>query len=199
MRFVRLLFQMETIDTIQMGNQPVQIIETVKKYGKRLFGFIRKRVRSNEDAEDILQDIWYQLSNVVNIDEIDQMSGWLFRVARNKTIDNYRKKTTLPVEDFSYEDEEGEFDFMDIMLEENDNPETDYLREVFWEALISALDELPENQRQVFVQNEMEGHSLQQIADKTGENIKTIISRKGYAVKHLRKRLEQIYNEMLNY
>jgi len=199
LRFVRLLFQMETIDTIQMGNQPVQIIETVKKYGKRLFGFIRKRVRSNEDAEDILQDIWYQLSNVVNINEIDQMSGWLFRVARNKTIDNYRKKTTLPVEDFSYEDEEGEFNFMDIMLEENDNPETDYLREVFWEALISALNELPENQRQVFVWNEMEGLGLQQIADRTGENIKTIISRKGYAVKHLRKRLEQIYNEMLNY
>jgi len=190
---------MEKAETIKMGNQPLQIIETVKKYGNRLFGFIRKRVKSNEDAEDILQDIWYQLSNVVNIDEIEQMSGWLFRVARNKTIDKYRKKTTQSIEEFSYEDEGGTFNFMDILLDENEGPETDYLREVFWDELIASLDELPENQRQVFVWNEMENLSLQEIADKTGENIKTIISRKRYAVKHLRTRLENIYNELINY
>lgn len=175
-----------------------KLIGTVKDYGNRLFRFIRGRVKSNEDAEDILQDIWFQLSNAVNIDEIEQMSGWLFQVARNKITDKYRKKTTQSLEDLSFKDEDGEIAFMDILLESNFNPETEYLRDVFWEELMLALDDLPENQKTVFVLNEMEDLTLQQIADDSGENLKTIISRKAYAVKYLRKRLENIYNEIIN-
>jgi len=190
---------METTNTIQMLELPGQkLIKTVKDYGNRLFRFIRGRVKSDEDAEDILQDIWYQLSNAVNIDEIEQMSGWLFQVARNKITDKYRKKTSESLEDLVYENEDGEIAFMDIFLESNFNPETEYLRDVFWEELMLALDELPEKQKLVFVLNEMEDLTLQQIAFETGENLKTIISRKAYAVKYLRKRLETIYNEILN-
>ena len=186
-------------DSAHMPNKPRQkIVQTVKDYGKRLFGFIRGRVKSDEDAEDILQEVWYQLSNTVNIDEIEQMSGWLFQVARNKIIDRYRKKTPGLMEENSGTDEDGDFGMMDMLLADEANPETEYTREVFWRELFVALEELPENQRQVFVWNELEDTTLQEIADKTGENLKTVISRKGYAVKHLRKKLETIYYELLN-
>lgn len=175
------------------------IVQTVKDYGRKLFGFIRSKVNSDEDAEDILQDVWYQLSNVMNIDEIEKMSGWLFQVARNKIVDKYRKQTPASLEDQIYEDEEGFFNISEILLIEDANPETAYLKELFWKELFTALDELPENQRQVFVWNELEDMTLQQIADKTGDNLKTIISRKGYAVKHLRRKLAVIYEEILNY
>jgi len=175
------------------------IVNTIKTYGKRLFGFIRGKVRSDEDAEDILQDVWYQLSNATNIEEIQQMSGWLHQVARNKITDKYRKKTPELLDDYSYEGEDGEFNFKDILLADTANPETEYIRELFWQELFVALNELPENQRQVFIWNELEDKTLQEIADATGENLKTIISRKGYAVKHLRLRLQNLYNEFLNY
>ena len=176
------------------------ISATIAEYGKRLFGFIRGRVNTDEDAEDILQDVWFQLSNAVNVDEIEQMSGWLHRVARNKITDSYRKKKPELLDDYTYETEDGgELGFKDILLADTTDPETQYLRDLFWEELFTALDELPENQKQVFVLNELEDKTLQQIADATNENIKTIISRKGYAVKHLRKRLQTLYDELLNY
>lgn len=191
---------MEDSVKTRMAENPRQtIIQTVKDYGGRLFRFIRGRVKSDEDAEDILQDVWYQLSNVVNVNEIEQMSGWLFQVARNKIVDKHRKKTPDSLDAMSYEEEEGEFYLKDILLADDTNPETEYIREVFWQELFVALEELPENQRQVFVWNELEELTLQQIADRTGEKLKTIISRKGYAVKHLRKRLETLYNDFLNY
>jgi RNA polymerase sigma factor (sigma-70 family) len=183
-----------------MASNPAQnIVETVKDYGKGLFSFIRGRVKTEEDAEDILQDVWYQLSNVVDIDEIEHISGWLFKVARNKIIDRYRKKTPESFDDLNFENEDGEFNFSDILLADDDDPETVYIKELFWQELFTALDELPENQRQVFVWNEMEDKTLQQIADETGSNLKTVISRKGYAVKYLRTRLETLYQEFLNY
>ena len=177
------------------------IIDTVKEYGKRLFGFIRGKVNTDEDAEDVLQDVWYQLSNVVNLDEIEQMSGWLHQVARNKITDRQRKKKPELLDDFVAEDEEGDsFGIREILLsDDSGNPEQKYLREIFWKELFAALDELPENQRQVFVWNEMEDQTLQEIADRTGQNIKTIISRKGYAVKHLRQRLQTLYTELIMY
>jgi RNA polymerase sigma factor (sigma-70 family) len=187
----------ENIQMAETRNQ--RIGDTVRSYSNRLFGFIRGRVNSDEDARDILQDVWYQLSNVVNLDEISQISGWLFQVARNKITDKYRKKKTLSIEDYEFLDEEGVWDFREILLAESNDPETQQLREVFWEELLASLDELPEKQRQVFVWNELEDMTLQEIADKTGEKLKTIISRKGYAVKHLRNRLEYLYNDFLNY
>lgn len=175
------------------------IIQAVKTYGNRLFSFIRKRVGSDEDAEDVLQDVWYRFSNTSEKEVIEQVSAWLFRVARNVITDKYRKKQDEFLEDQGFEDEDGE-GFLDILLSDpSNNPETEHLRQLFWQQLFAALQELPENQRTVFVWNELEGRTFTDIAEKTGENIKTLISRKGYAVKHLRKRLETLYDELINY
>ena len=180
-----------------MADRSKNIIQAVRDYGKGLFYFIRGRVTSRQDAEDILQDIWYQLSNMANVDEIKQMSGWLFRVARNKIIDRRRKKTVASLESLSLPGEALEV--ADILLMDADDPETEFLKDIFWQELFAALEELPENQKQVFIQNELEDKTLQQIADETGENLKTVISRKGYAVKYLRKRLGTLYHEFLDF
>lgn len=191
---------MDEPDPILMAEQPRRnIAQTVKDYGQRLFGFIRGRVKTDEDAEDILQDVWYQLSNAVDVDEIEQLSGWLFQVARNRIIDRYRKKGTDSLEDFTYESEDGIVDFREILMADDGNPEDEFMREVFWQELFKALNELPENQKQVFVQSELEGKKLKQIAAEQDEKLKTIISRKGYAVKHLRKRLATLYDELLQF
>jgi RNA polymerase sigma factor (sigma-70 family) len=182
-----------------MTDRSKNIIKAVSDYGKGLFNFIRGKVTNEADAEDILQDVWYQLSNIADDDEIAQLRGWLFKVARNKIIDKSRKKTEQLIDDLGYEDEDGEFNFADILLLDDNDPEAVYIKEVFWDELFAALDELPEKQKQVFIWNELEDKTLQQIADETDENLKTIISRKGYAVKYLRNRLETLYNEFLDY
>ena len=174
------------------------IIQTVSAYGTRLFGFIRSRVNSDEDAEDILQEVWFQLSNRGEVETLESVSGWLYRVAKNKIIDRSRKKKDELLEDFGTEDEDGLFQLPDYLLATFNDPSSESLRKLFWEELTHALNELPEKQRNVFVWNELEEMTLQQIADKEQENIKTIISRKRYAVQHLRKRLEDLYNEFLN-
>jgi RNA polymerase sigma factor (sigma-70 family) len=153
-------------------------------------------VKSDEDAEDIMQDVWYQLTNAINITEIEQMSGWLFRVAKNKIIDKRRKRSNELLDDLAKDEA---FDIKNILLIDDSNPETEFLKEVFWQELFTALEELPEEQRQVFVWNELENLTLQEIADKTGEKLKTIISRKGYAVRYLRQKLETVYAEFINF
>ena len=182
-----------------MVDRSKNIVKAISDYGKGLFNFIRGKVTTEADAEDILQDVWCQLSNIDDTDEITQLRGWLFKVARNKIIDKARKKTEQLIDDLVGDDEEDEFNFADILLPDDDNPKTIYLKELFWDELFIALDELPENQRQVFIWNELEDKTLQQIADETGEKLKTIISRKGYAVKHLRNRLATLYNDFLDY
>ena len=191
---------METITTASMSDERhFSITETVQQFGKRLFGFVRGKVKTTEEAEDILQDVWYQFSRLSNLDELENVSAWLYRVAQNRVTDNYRKKKTENLEDFTYENDENEISFKEILLlDENASPELALFKEEFWSELMQALDELPENQKEVFLLNEIEDFTLQEIADKKGENLKTIISRKGYAVKHLRKRLQHLYNE-LNY
>ena len=181
-----------------MTDKKNNILQTVNKYGKQLLGFIRGKVPTDEDAEDILQDVWYQLSNQSSPEEIDSISGWLFRVAKNKITDKYRKKKENSLEDFFTEDENG-LNIAEIFLADEDNPDTKELQQLFRETLFEALEELPQNQRDVFILNELEDKTLQQIADMKNENIKTIISRKRYAVVHLRKRLEDLYNEFINY
>ena len=161
--------------------------------------FIKNKVNIVEDAEDILQEVWYQFSNLTNIDALENTSAWLYAVSRNKITDFYRKRKTENLEDYTFENEEGEFVIKDfLLLDDSNNPELAMFKELFWIELLKALDDLPENQRYVFIQNEIEDKSLQKIADEVGENLKTIISRKGYAVKHLRKMLLPLYNE-LNY
>ena len=184
------------IPVLPSGGQIV--VQTVKEYGKRLFGFIRSRVKTDEDAEDILQDIWYQLT-LLDSGPVEQLGSWLYRVAQNKIIDRYRKHKTENIEDFSFEDEEGEINFREILLmDEDGDPETEYLKKIFWEELFTALSELPESQSKVFILNEVEGKTFQEIADETGGNIKTLISRKRYAVIYLRERLNALYEEIVN-
>ncbi len=170
------------------------VLSTVKQYGGKLLGFIRGQVRNEEDAEDLLQEVWYQLSKVVNLDEIESISGWLFQVARNKITDSYRKKKEEPLA--MYEDEEDDSRIRQVLMAEPQSLEDQFFWDLFWEELMQALEELPEKQRQVFIWNELEDQTLQEIADKTGENLKTIISRKRYAVQHLRKRLDTLYHEL---
>ncbi|MEI2754964.1 MAG: RNA polymerase sigma factor [Chitinophagaceae bacterium] len=173
------------------------VSQTFNKLGKQLFAFIKNKVKIVEDAEDILQEVWYQFSNFSNIDELDNASAWLYTVSRNKITDFYRKKKTDNLEDYTYENEEGDFSIKDaLLIDDSNNPELAMFKELFWDELIKALDELPENQRFVFIENEIEDKTLQKIADETGENLKTIISRKGYATKHLKKRLQHLYNEL---
>ncbi len=180
-----------------MTESKTNMMQTIAQYSKQLFRFIRGKVPTNEDAEDISQEVWYQFSKVWNIDEIESLSGWLYQVARRKITDRFRKKKTEVLSDFEYEDADGEVNMKALMLADiSPLPEDAFFNELFWQALLEALDELPENQRNVFVWNEMDDLTLQEIADKTGENLKTIISRKGYAVKFLRKRLQHLYNEL---
>ncbi len=181
------------------NTEPSLISQTISRYGRQLLSFIRGKVRLAEDAEDILQEVWYQFSKLSNIDELESVSGWLYSVSRNRITDLYRKGKTSNLEDFTFEDEEGEFNIKDVLLlDDTNDPELAMFKELFWNELFKALDELPEKQRKVFVENAIEDKTLQQIADEEGENIKTIISRKGYAVKHLREKLMPLYLELMN-
>jgi len=191
---------MKTIVSAQMAEKNKQTLaSSVKQYGAQLAGFIRSKVGNNEDAKDILQDVWYQFSRLTNLDDIENISGWLYNVSRNRITDNYRKKKPASLEDFKVNDDENLFSFKEILLiDDSGNPELALFKNLFWEELMSALDELPEKQREVFVLNEMEDKTLGEIAEETNENLKTIISRKGYAVKHLRKRLDYLYKELNN-
>lgn len=172
--------------------------EAVKKLGDKLFGFIRKRVATREDAEDVLQDVWFQFSKFSGLEPLENISAWLFKVAGNRITDHYRKKKTGFIEDFTYVNDEGEVSFRSILLAVENEPELHDFKEVFWEDLTAALNELPTKQKEVFLLNEIENYTLQEIADQSGEPLKTIISRKGYAVKHLRQRLTALYNEFKN-
>lgn len=174
------------------------IIQAVSDYGRRLFAFIRSRVTSEEDAEDILQDVWYQLNLQEEIETIESISGWLYRVARNRITDNGRKKKESRLDDFSYTDDDGSLVFPEFMLSESNTPEDETQRMLFREMLFEALTELPENQRSVFERNELGDMTLQQIADEDGIPLKTAISRKRYAVLHLRRRLEEFYTDFLH-
>lgn len=186
----------EVIDMSQREKDSL-IAHAVKNYGGKLLSFIRPKVNNAEDAEDILQEVWYQFSNLTNISEIVNVSAWLYTVSRNKITDSYRRKKTENLEDFVYEDEEGSFSIKDILLlDDSENPELLAFREEVWKELFATLEELPPKQRLAFVESEIEGKKLQEIADEQGENIKTIISRKNYAVKHLRKRMSILYKDL---
>ena len=176
------------------------ITTIIGQFGKRLAGFIRKRVNNEADAEDVLQDVWYQLTATVDTAPIEQVGSWLFTVARNKITDRYRKKKPELLEDIiTVEGEDGEISFKDILFDDSKNPETEYLRSLFWEILNDSLQELPEEQRNVFVWNELEDRSFKEISEQTGEKVNTLISRKRYAVVYLRERLQTLYNEIINH
>lgn len=173
------------------------ITEVINTYSKRLMGFIRKRVSSEADAEDILQDVFYQF--IGNTTPIEQLTSWLFTVTRNKITDKQRKKKPELLEDlYVTHDDEG-FEWSDLFFDDKNNPESEYMRSLFWDALYTALNELPAPQRDAFVLNEIEGIPFKEIAEQTGDTINTLISRKRYAVLHLRERLGTLKNELLNH
>jgi RNA polymerase sigma factor (sigma-70 family) len=176
------------------------IIQAIKSYGKGLLGFIRRRVKNDADAEDILQDVWYQLSAVVNAEPIEQTGAWLYKVATNKIIDKNRKKSEELFDmNLSDDGDDEGMDLRAILLTEGTTPETEYIRNLFWEQLFIALDELPVEQKQIFIWQELDDIPFAEIAQRTGENIQTLVSRKRYAVLHLRKRLKQLYEEITEY
>ena len=172
-----------------MAKRSNKMLTTVSQYGNKLLSFIRNRVGSTEDAEDILQEVWFQLSRIVDLDEIENINAWLFRVARNKITDTYRKQGS--------KGQEEDIEELQLFIHE-DLPEDEMFRELFWNELFAALEALPEKQRDVFVKNELDEMTLQEIADASNESIKTIISRKRYAVQQLRTHLQPLYDELNN-
>ncbi|MEO8765711.1 MAG: sigma-70 family RNA polymerase sigma factor [Ginsengibacter sp.] len=175
------------------------ISQTIKEYSRRLLGFIRQRVQGNEDAEDILQDVFYQFAG--STEPIEQVGSWLFTVARNKITDSYRKQKMPLADDVfgTFETDDESFDWKEMLLVTDTNPETEYLRNLFWEELQHALEELPAVQKEVFLKNEIEGIPFKDIAAQTGVGIATLITRKRYAVLHLRERLRVLKDELLDY
>jgi RNA polymerase sigma factor (sigma-70 family) len=182
--------------------QQQNISEIVRNYSSRLKGFIRKRVHLTEDAEDILQDVFYQLAEAdLLLKPIENISAWLYAVARNRITDLYRGKKTEPLSNFLFDNQEADMvaEFEELLYNMDNTPETEFLRSLFWVELEEALKELPPEQQIVFEMNELKGIPFKEIADLTGEAVNTLISRKRYAVLYLRKRLQILYNELLNY
>jgi RNA polymerase sigma factor (sigma-70 family) len=177
--------------------QDQRITEVVKREGSRLRNFIRRRVPDPRDAEDVLQDVFYRLVEANRLlMPIEHVTGWLFRVARNRITDLFRKKKPEPFSDTSVESEEGELlQIEDLLPSPDAGPEALYFRNLLLDELELALDELPDEQREVFVAHELEGRSFKELADETGVSVNTLLSRKRYAVLHLRERLQSIYDE----
>ncbi len=174
-----------------------RISEIIAEERARLRNFIRRRVPDPSDAEDIVQEVFYELVEANRLlMPIEHVTGWLFRVARNRITDLFRKKKATAFSDAPVEGEEGEVLRIEDLLPSPDaGPEALYLRSVLHDALEVALDELPKEQRDVFVAHEMEGQSFREMAADTGVSVNTLLSRKRYAVLHLRERLQSVHNE----
>ncbi len=172
------------------------LTRTVHQERKRLSDFIRRRVGNEADAEDILQDVLAQLVSSYSVTEpIEQVTAWLFRVARNRIIDWYRRKRpeSLPA---ASNNANAPLNLEDILFDPRQNPDRVYARSMVWTELADALDDLPDDQRQVFVWHELEGKSFKEMSEETGVPLNTLLSRKRYAVLHLRDRLQELYTEL---
>jgi len=186
--------------TLTTEQQNKVIDDTVAGESKKLFDFIRRRVPTDDDAEDILQDVFYQFVNTVRLEPIERAASWLFKVAGNKVIDWYRKKKPERLERRSIFDDEDETSSYaeDILFDPTDSPDDTYSRKLVWDELYASLNELPEEQREVFTMQELDNMSFKEIAEITGDPINTLISRKRYAVLHLRERLKDLYDEFFD-
>jgi RNA polymerase sigma factor (sigma-70 family) len=191
---------MDTTLITNMARQQNDAIEkTVIRERGRLLSFIRKRVADEEEAEDILQDVFFQFVEAYRaIESIERVTSWLFSVARNKIIDRYRKKKPEPLRrNTSQRDWDEETLLLeDILPDLTHNHDDELMRSVILNAIEEALDELPEAQRQVFVWHQFEDKSFKEISALTGETVNTLLSRKRYAILHLRERLQALYNEL---
>jgi RNA polymerase sigma factor (sigma-70 family) len=176
----------------QRSEQNRHISEVIQQERRRLLHFIRKRVDDEGDAEDILQDVFYELTEAYRMMKpIEQVGAWLYRVARNRIIDRFRKKKPAG----EVLNEEGVPRLEDLLPSPDAGPEAMYARSVLLDELDAALEELPEEQRDVFIAHEMDGKSFKQLAEESGLSVNTLLSRKHYAILHLRRRLEAIYEE----
>lgn len=175
--------------------------QTFLKEKDRLLSFIRNRVSSTEEAEDILQDVFYQFVAGFNtIESLDRVTSWLFSVARNKIIDRYRRDSARPQRaDLSIQtgsEDETPITLQEILPDLGNTPEDKYFREMIWDTVMEALEELPAEQREIFILNELEEKGFREIAEETGVSINTLLSRKRYAILALRKKLQKLYDEL---
>lgn len=180
------------------AEQNERIQETVRKERQRLLHFIRKRVNNVADAEDILQDVLYQFTEYSRLgSQIDSITAWLFTVTRNKITDWFRKKRETTFSDHTQEIDGEETLFLSELIADQDaKSDAPLTRKVLAEAIMEAIDELPEEQRYAFIQHELEGKSFKELSAETGISVNTLLSRKRYAVLHLRERLAQLYEEL---
>jgi RNA polymerase sigma factor (sigma-70 family) len=179
---------------------PNTVAQTFSEYRERLLKFIRSRVRRLEDAEDILSDVFYQYANVNSIiNPIENTSAWLYQVARNRIIDHHKKKKDQPLSTHYDEDEDDYIvdEITDIMYGEETTPETEMFRALLLDEIQTALATLPKEQREVFEMTELLDFSMKEVAEKTHTPLNTVLSRKHYAVKYLRKRLKELYNSLI--
>ena len=180
-----------------MAEQDDRISEAIDRDKTRLRNFIRRRVADPSDAEDILQEVFYELVETYRLMKpIEQVGAWLFRVARNRITDLFRKRKPEASTNDPVTEEEGEFLTLEDLLPSRDaGPEAAYARTVLLAELEDALEELPDEQREVFLAHEIEGRSFKDLAAETGLSVNTLLSRKHYAVIHLRERLRAVYDE----
>lgn len=181
-----------------MADQDQRISEAIDREGSRLRNFIRRRVADRDDAEDVLQEVFYELIEAYRLMKpVEQVTAWMFRVARNRITDLFRRnKREAQRNGLGAVTEEGEMLHLEELLPSPEGgPDAAYARSVLVEELDAALDELPEDQREVFVAHELLGYSFKEMAAKTGTSVNTLLSRKHYAVVHLRERLRSIHDE----
>jgi len=180
-----------------IAHQDRLIAQAVERDESRLRSFIRSRVPDGGDAEDILQDVFYELIEAYRLMKpVEQVSAWLFRVARNRIIDRFRRKTPVSIDEPVTEEEDA-FLLADLLPSSDAGPEAAYFRSLLLETLDDALDELPAEQREVFIAHEWQGLSFKEMAADTGLSVNTLLSRKRYAVLYLRRRLQDIYNDFV--
>jgi len=179
--------------------QDERISEVVQRERSRLRNFIRRRVPDPGDAEDVLQDVFYALVEANRLlVPIEHVTGWLFRVARNRITDLFRKKRPDNFSDVAIGENDDELMQLEDLLPSPDaGPDALYARAVLLDELEAALEELPEQQREIFVAHELEGRSFKEISAETGVSVNTLLSRKHYAVLHLRERLQSVYDEFV--
>jgi RNA polymerase sigma factor (sigma-70 family) len=174
-----------------------QLTEIVVREESRLRNFIRRRVPDAHDAEDILQDVFYRLVEANSLlMPIDHVTGWLFQVARNRIVDFFRKKTPEPLANGGERGEDERFALDELLPSPDAGPDALYMRKLLLDAFAAALAELPPEQREVFVAHEVDGQSFREQAARTGVSVNTLLSRKRYAVQHLRRRLQRIHDDL---
>lgn len=194
--------QTRTFAFPMIKEQDDSIRDVIQQNGKKLFDFIRNRVREPEDAEDIFQDVLFELTTAYRMMQpIEKIAAWMYRVARNKITDQYRKKRPDLLEDqliFRSQDDDDQLFLQDLIRSSSLSPDREFDQALIWDAVEQALEELPAEQREVFIKHELEGITFNEMVETTGLSLNTLLSRKRYAILHLRERLQGLYDEIIN-